>query len=377
MATTAARSTAKNDYGGVFIVAVILVLNVIGLVMVLSASSVESLRAYGSSWFFFERQIAWVAAGAAMFIVGVRFDHQRLRRLAAPMLLLALALVLVPGFGVSVYGSRRWLGSGAVRFQPSELAKLALAVFVAHLFCRRAEQKRTDLPFSPYPALVALGLVVVLVMGQPDMGTALVMTLMVGAMVFVAGAPLKTMAAMAGAAMSVALLAGLVAPYRRARLMSFLHPFNDHSNTGYQVVQSLVGVSSGRYVGVGLGASRAKWGFLPNAHTDFIFAIIGEELGLLGTLLVVGLFAALTFLGVRTAIRASDRFSTLLAVGITTWIAGQAAINIGAVIGLVPVTGVPLPFVSFGGSALLFTMAGAGILVNIASRSRATRDVVR
>jgi cell division protein FtsW len=219
--------------------------------------------------------------------------------------------------------------------------------------------------------LVALGMVLVLVMAQPDMGTGLVMAMMVMAMVFVAGAPLRTMAGVTAAGVSVALLAGMIAPYRRARLMSFLHPFSDHSNTGYQMVQSLVGVSSGRYVGVGLGASRAKWGFLPNAHTDFIFAIIGEELGLLGTILVVGLFAALTFLGVRTALRAPDRYSALLAVGITTWIAGQAAINIGAVIGLVPVTGVPLPFVSFGGSALLFSMAGTGVLVNIASRSRA------
>jgi cell division protein FtsW len=197
------------------------------------------------------------------------------------------------------------------------------------------------------------------------------MSLMVLAMAFVAGAPLKTMAGVAMSGVTLALAIGMVAPYRRARLMSFLHPFNDHSNAGYQVVQSLVGVASGGPVGVGLGASRAKWGFLPNAHTDFIFAIIGEELGLLGTLLVVALFAALTVLGVRTAIRAPDRFATLLAAGITTWIAGQAAINIGAVIGLVPVTGVPLPFVSFGGSALLFTMGAAGILVNIASRSRA------
>ncbi len=225
---------------------------------------------------------------------------------------------------------------------------------------------------SPYPAVVALGLVVVLVMGQPDMGTALVLSVMVGGMAFIAGAPLKTMAGLFTAGVSVALLAGLVAPYRRARLMSFLDPFNDHSNTGYQVVQSLVGVSSGRFVGVGLGASRAKWGFLPNAHTDFIFAIIGEELGLLGTRARRRL--------VRRADRSSayePRFGPAIRSprcwpsGITTWIAGQATINIGAVIGLVPVTGVPLPFVSFGGSALLFTMCAAGILVNIASRSRA------
>jgi cell division protein FtsW len=370
-ASATAQQNAPRDFGPVFIVAVVVVLNVIGLVMVLSASSVESLREYGSSWFFFERQIAWVAAGAGMFIIGVRFDHRRLRAIAVPLLLVAvslLLLVLVPGLGVTVYGSRRWLGSGAVRFQPSELAKLALAVFIAHLLTRHAELKRAE--FSPYPALVALGVVIALVMGEPDMGTALVMALMVGAMLFIAGAPLKTMATIGGGGAALAFLIGIVAPYRRARLMSFMHPFSDHSNSGYQVVQSLVGVASGGLFGVGLGASRAKWGFLPNAHTDFIFAIIGEELGLLGTLLVVGLFAALTFLGVRTAIRSNDMFSKLLAAGITTWIAGQAVVNIGAVIGLLPVTGVPLPFVSFGGSALLFSMCATGVLVNIASRNR-------
>jgi cell division protein FtsW len=363
---------AARDHGPALLVGIIVVLNVIGLVMVLSASSVESLRQYGSSWFFFQRQVAWVAAGAGMFIVGVRFDHHRLRRIAAPMLLVALALlvlVLIPGFGVTVYGSRRWLGSGSVRFQPSELAKLALVVFVAHLFSRPTDA-RGGPAISPYPAFLALGAVVILVMGQPDMGTALVLALIVFAIAFAAGAPLKAMTGIALAGASIALTAGLVAPYRRARLMSFMHPFSDHTNSGYQVVQSLVGVASGRYSGVGLGASRAKWGFLPNAHTDFIFAIIGEELGLVGTILVVALFLALAILGVRTAIRADDRFSTLLALGITTWIAGQAIVNIGAVIGLLPVTGVPLPFVSFGGSALLFTMAAAGILVSIASRTR-------
>ena len=368
---TRGEKRERVDHAATMIVIVVVVLNLVGLVMVLSASSVESLRAYGSSWFFFQRQVAWVAAGAGLFILGMRIDHLRLRRGAGPMLLVAvllLLLVLMPGFGVEVNGSRRWLGSGTFRFQPSEVAKLALVVFVAHVFSRDRERRR-DRSVSPYPALVTLGVLVALVMGEPDMGTALVMTLIVFAMAFVAGAPLKTMATVSLSGISLALMIGLVAPYRRARLMSFLHPFDDHSNTGYQVVQSLVGVASGKYTGVGLGASRAKYGFLPNSHTDFIFAIIGEELGLLGTLLVVSLFGALTFLGIRTAIRARDPFSSLLAAGITTWIAGQAFINIGAVIGLVPVTGVPLPFVSFGGSALLFTMAASGVLVNIARRT--------
>jgi cell division protein FtsW len=167
-----------------------------------------------------------------------------------------------------------------------------------------------------------------------------------------------------------ALLLGLVEGYRRARLFSFLNPWKDAGNTGYQIVQSLVGLASGHWTGLGLGASRAKWGFLPNAYTDFIFAIIGEELGLLGTLLVIGLFAAFAVLGVRTALKAPDRFGALLAAGITAWVVGQALINIGAVIGVLPVTGVPLPFVSFGGSSLVITMGAAGILLNIARQTR-------
>lgn len=367
---TRARPSTGVDHAGTAIIGVVALLNLVGLVMVLSASSVESLREYGSSWFFFQRQLAWVGAGVGMFLIGLRLDHQRLRRIAAPMLLVAAALlllVLVPGFGVEVNGSRRWLGTGAIRFQPSEVAKLALVVFVAHVLALHRDRDPRN-PVSPYPALITLGILAVLVMGEPDMGTTLVMTLMVFAMIFVAGAPLKSMAGIGVSGIALALMIGMVAPYRRARLMSFMNPFEDHSNTGYQVVQSLVGVASGNYTGVGLGASRAKWGFLPNAHTDFIFAIIGEELGLIGTTLVVVLFGALTFFGIRTAIRARDPFASLLAVGITTWIAGQAFINIGAVIGLLPVTGVPLPFVSFGGSALLFTMAATGVLVNIARR---------
>jgi cell division protein FtsW len=369
------RQPKQSDHGPLLIVIVIVILNLFGLVMVLSASSVESLREYGSSWFFFERQVLYVGAGAGLFIIGTRIDPHRLRRVAAPLLLVALALlvlVLVPGLGVSVNGSRRWLGAGPLRFQPSEVAKLALIVFVAHLFARAGETRsRSPEPVSPYPALIALGAVVILVMGEPDMGTALVMAIAVGALALVAGAPLRTMAGIGTVGVSLAFLVGMVEPYRRARLMSFRHPFSDHTNTGYQVVQSLVGVASGGPGGVGLGASRAKWGFLPNAHTDFIFAIIGEELGLIGTLLVVALFAVLAVLGIRAALRAPDRYTMLLAAGITTWICGQALINIGAVIGLLPVTGVPLPFVSFGGSALLFTMAAAGLLVNIAARARA------
>jgi cell division protein FtsW len=344
---------------------------VVGLVMVLSASSVQALRDFGSSWVVFQRQAMWVVIGTVALLLAVRTDYRRWRRPAVPFVLLALGLlvvVLVPGLGVSVRGSSRWLGSGQFRVQPSEFAKLAVLLFTADLLARRGAKgtPRTALR----PVLLVFGLAAFLVMGQPDMGTTLVLSCIVLSLLFVGGVELRTLGGLVGVATASALLLGLVEGYRRARLFSFLNPWKDAGNTGYQIVQSLVGLASGHWTGLGLGASRAKWGFLPNAYTDFIFAIIGEELGLIGTLLVIGLFAAFAVLGVRTALKAPDRFGALLAAGITAWVVGQALINIGAVIGVLPVTGVPLPFVSFGGSSLVITMGAAGILLNVARQTR-------
>jgi cell division protein FtsW len=313
----------------------------------------------------------WVLIGAVALFLAVRTDYRRWRRPAVPLALLALALlvvVLVPGLGVSVRGSSRWLGSGQFRMQPSEFAKLAILLFTADLLARRGS--KGDLRTAVRPVLLVFSLSALLVMAQPDMGTTLVLSCIVLSLLFVAGVELRTLGKLMGVAAGGALLLGLVESYRRARLFSFLNPWKDAGNTGYQIVQSLVGLGSGGITGLGLGASRAKWGFLPNAYTDFIFAIIGEELGLVGTLLVIGLFAAFAVLGVRIALKAPDRFGALLAAGITAWVVGQALINIGAVIGVLPVTGVPLPFVSFGGSSLVITMASAGILLNIARQTR-------
>jgi cell division protein FtsW len=340
--------------------------------MVLSASSVQALRLYGSSWYMFKRQLIWVALGGVALAVATRVDYRRWHRAALPLALVSLGLlvlVLVPHTGISVRGSSRWVGYGDFRVQPSELAKLALLLFTADVLARRvalsADRRRLR------PVLLVLVAVVGLVMAQPDMGTTLVIGCVVLALLFVAGTPLPTLARLMGLSVLTALVLGMLESYRRARLFSFLNPWKDAGNTGYQIVQSLVGLASGHWTGVGLGASRAKWGFLPNAHTDFIFAIIGEELGLLGTLLVIALFVAFAVLGVRIAARAPDRFGTLVAAGVTTWVVGQALINIGAVVGVLPVTGVPLPFISFGGSSLVITMAAVGILLNVARQGRA------
>jgi cell division protein FtsW len=216
------------------------------------------------------------------------------------------------------------------------------------------------------PVVVVAGALGGLVLLQPDMGTAMVLVLIVLVELFVAGLPLIRMAAVFVTSSAGAVVLAMGAGYRRGRVSGFLNPWADVSNTGYQVAQSLVALGTGHVGGVGLGASRAKWGFLPNAHTDFIFAIVGEELGLVGTLLVLGLFAAFAVLGVRVALRAPDRFGMLMATGITAWVVGQALVNMGAVTGMLPVTGVPLPFLSFGGTSLVVSMASVGILLNVA-----------
>ena len=353
------------------LLALVVVLNVIGVVMVLSASSVNALKAYGSSWVIFERELMWVAFGVVALLAGIRIDYRHWRRLGLPLLaatVVLLALVVVPGVGTNVYGSSRWFRLGSFSLQPSELAKLGLVLVVADLLTRRADRV-ADSRAVVKPVLLIFGLIALLVMAQPDMGTTLVLASIVLTLLFIGGASGRTLAKVGAGAVGSALLLARLEPYRWARMLSFRKPFADYHKNGYQLAQSLVGLGSGRYLGVGLGASRAKWGFLPNAHTDFIFAIIGEELGLAGAVLVVALFAALALFGVRTATRAPDRFGMLVAAGITTWVVVQAIINIGAVIGMLPITGVPLPFVSFGGSSLVITMAAMGILLNIARRS--------
>lgn len=382
------KSTAKRqtpsaaDRTAVALFAVVIVLNIIGLVMVLSASSAQALRTTGSSWYYFVRQLAFSGVGAAAFVMCARVDYRRWAR--GRMLLLGssavmLVLVLVPGVGIRVAGSSRWLGVGVVRIQPSEFAKLALAVFAADLLARRAH--RTNDPQATLrPVLAMFAAFAFLLMLQPDMGTTMVAGGIVVAVLFVAGVPMGSMMKLCAGAAFAALALARLEPYRWRRMTAFLDPWADPGNTGYQAAQGLVALGTGGWFGIGLGEGRAKRGFLPAAHTDFIYAVIGEELGLLGTLLVVALIVAFGILGVRTALRSPDRFGMLLAAGLTAWIVGQAFINIAAVVGLVPITGVPLPFVSAGGSSLVICMAATGILLNIATapnRAAAQRGRVR
>jgi cell division protein FtsW len=274
----------------------------------------------------------------------------------------------VPGIGDSAGGSSRWIGFGMFQLQPSELMKLALAVFAADLLTRRTQP--SDPKMVIVPVLAVLGISGALILKQPDMGTAMVLGCIAFGVLFMGGVPMAPMIKILGGLAALALIAGLADPYRRDRILSFLNVGANRSGSGYQVWQSLIGLGSGHIFGLGLGGGREKYGTLPNAHTDFIFSVVGEELGLVGAVVLLGLFFTLAWFGLRAAIRAPDRFGSLLAVGITTWITSQAIINIGAVIGVLPVTGIPLPFISFGGSSLIITMAAFGILINIAAHER-------
>ena len=364
-----ARRRSKTYVG---LLAIITTLNLLGLVMVLSASSVVALDDYGSSWYVVMRQTMWLALGTIACVVVLRVDYHRWRRLATPGLLLTtvlLVLVLVPGIGITVNGASRWLGYGPLSLQPSELAKLTILLFAADLLARRAAWM-DNVRLTLVPVTAVFGTIALLLMLQPNLGTTLVLGSMVLSLLYVAGTPLLPLTGLAAAGAVLASGLALWAPYRRARVLAFLDPWADYQNTGYQNIQSLVGVASGGITGTGLGESRAKWGFLPYAHTDFIFAIIGEELGLIGALVVVALFVGLCLLGARAALLAPDRFGMLLAAGVTVWFGVQAFVNIGAVIGILPITGVPLPFVSYGGSSLLFGMIGAGLLLNVARQAQ-------
>jgi cell division protein FtsW len=302
-------------------------------------------------------------------------DRRRsLRRFVTPLIVVAtvmLVAVLVPGLGKSAGGSSRWIGAGPITLQPSELTKLVFALFLADLVERRegcADHARELVR----PIAVVVAFLGILILKQPDMGTAVVLVCMTIGALYVGGVSRRILGATAAAALALGGAVALAAPYRRARLFSFLDPFGHASGTGYQVVQSLVALGSGHLGGTGVGSSAAIWGWLPNAQTDFVFAVIGNQLGFVGAFLVIAAFAWLGWLGIRIAAHASDRFSSLLAAVITCWIVCQAMINIGGVIGTLPETGIPLPFVSAGGSSLVVLLGATGLLVSIARRSAAT-----
>ena len=351
---------------------VVLGIAILGLIMILSASSHTALETRGSTWFWFHRQLIWFGAGLAALFLGMRVHYHTLKKIAKPLLLvsaLLMVLVLVPQLGITSNGATRWLGIGSISIQPVELVKLSLIIYFAQLLDFRRDRVK-DPKMGMYPVFVVLAFFLVLLLLQPDLGSSIVLGVVSIAILYAAGAAILPLSLWTGGAMVSVLLLSLQASYRRRRLLAFLDPWDDPLNTGYQTIQSLVAVASGGVWGRGLGAGRAKWGYLPYAHTDFIFSVIAEELGLVGAGLLLAAFATLSIGGILVAIRAPDMYGTILSTGIIVWIMSQTFLNIGAAVGSLPITGVPLPLVSFGGSSLVVTMAAVGILLNVARHSK-------
>ncbi len=370
------RDFRTPDASSGMLLVLVLLFNLLGLVMVLSASSVTGISEGANPRAYFDRQLLGLALGVVAFIITSRIHYSFWARVAQPAMFGTYAALFgVLLFGVKVDGARRWLDFGPLRFQPSELAKLTMVLFIAHLLSTR-EAHIGDPRRSLNAVLVFFVPLAALVFAEPDLGTTIILAAIMLSMLFVAGVPLRPLFVLGGIGVACATAAAFAQPYRVRRLIAVSDPWSDPTGAGWQTLQSLTGLANGGLNGVGLGQSRVKWGYLPNSHTDFIYAIIGEELGLLGALVVLAAVLLLGVLGYRTAMRASDLFGQLLAGGITSWFMVQAFVNIGGVVGLVPITGVTLPFVSFGASSLLVTMAAAGLLLNI-SRDAAAGDAAR
>src|ERR671935_502872 len=346
-----------------------------GLVMVYSATSASAALENGDPAYYVKRQAIYAALGLALMFVFARLRFQVLRRLAPVLVVTSLALLAaVLVLGSAVNGARRWISFGPAVFQPSELAKLALAVWAAGYLTRRRPPQRLAELWRPIGLLTAV--FCVLLLAEPELGTAIAILLMLAAMLLVAGTPVRTLGAGLSIAGFVSLLAVWFEPYRRARLFSFVNPWHDAQGAGYQTVQAIIGLGSGGIFGRRLGQSIENADFLPEAHTDMIFAIIGEELGLVGATAVILAYAAFAYAGLRIALSCKDPFGKRLAAGLTVLVCGQAAINLAAVMGIAPLTGIPLPFVSYGGSSLVVALVSVGILLNIAEDAGARRASV-
>jgi cell division protein FtsW len=345
---------------------VVLALTLLGIAMVFSASGMRALDALGDPRYFLGWQSLWALLGLVGMVIATRIDYHRYRSLALPLLVVAivlLALVLIPAIGTNVNGASRWLRVGPVGLQPAEFAKLALIIYLAAwLGARRDRITSSGVMIG---VLAVTGILTGLIFLEPDLGTAIVIGTIALVMYFAAGARLGVLAAFGSLAVVLALAAAMTSEYRLQRILTFLDPWKDPRDSGYQAIQSLYGLALGGLFGEGLGAGREKFGYLPFPYTDSIFAILGDELGLAGTLFVIVLFLVLGYRGVRIALRAPDAMGALVATGITTWLVFQAWVNMAVVASLLPMTGITLPFISYGGSSLCVGLISVGILLNV------------
>ncbi|HEX6989146.1 MAG TPA: putative lipid II flippase FtsW [Bacillota bacterium] len=354
------------------LVAVVVLLLGIGVLMVFSSSFVRAQQSLGDPYYYFKRQSLWLVVGVTAMVLVSQVQYWHWRVLARPLLMLTfltLVLVIIPGVGQLEGGARRWLGVGPLSFQPSELAKLTLVIFLASHFARlQGRMGRAGPVYLPFLGVVgATGLLIML---QPDLGTAVAITATAMVMLFVAGAPILQIAGLVLAAVPLGVYLVFSEEYRARRILAFLNPEADPLGSGFHILQSLYALGSGGLFGVGFFEGRQKFYYLPAQHTDFIFAVLGEELGFLGTVAVVLLFAMVAWRGYRIAATAPDAFASMLAAGLTTLIVLQAIINIGVVTASLPITGISLPFVSYGGSSLVVSLTAVGILVNISKHAQ-------
>ena len=370
-----ARRLARRDLG--LLCGSAGALTVVGLVMVLSAGSVSAAQGYdGNSFWYFQRQVlyAGVGIGAGLFVA--RVSPRIWRGLGVPILAVAGVLMLIaahPSSGTSLYGASRWIDLGPITLQPSELAKLALLIWASAYLSKRAAPMTLQELARPIGALA--GIYCVLILAEPDLGTTVAIVVMLAAILLVSGTPPRPLLLAGGAASLVTIAAVWFEPYRRARIFSFLNPWKDPQGAGFQIVQALIALASGGIFGSGLGNGVIKYNYLPEAHTDMILAVVGEELGLVGITLVVAAYVALAWAGLNVALSCNDPFGKRLAAGIVALVCGQALINLAAVLGLAPLTGIPLPFISYGGSSLVIALVSVGILLNIAGAHAAAVEV--
>jgi cell division protein FtsW len=369
--TTSSRAAKKRVPMDHTLLIVTMVLALVGLVMVFSASAVVAGNRFHDSGYFLKRQLAWLAFGFVLLHIASRVDYIWWKRLSVPLLglmTLLLVMVLVPSLGVAAKGARRWLRLGPISIQPAEMVKLVAVIYLAAYLTKKEDLIRS---FSSglLPVLLVIGVLCGLVLLEPDLGTVVVIGLVTIGLLFLGGAELKHLLGLGLCAMPVVLVLVLGSSYRRQRLLTFLAPWKDPSNAGFQITQSFLAFGSGGPFGVGLGEGKQKLFFLPEAHTDFVLALVGEELGLVGTSAIVLLFTLFVVRGFQIAARARMPFGRYLGIGITLLIGGQALVNAAVATGMLPTKGLTLPFVSYGGSSLVVSLLAVGILLNI-SRDR-------
>lgn len=364
------RTGESPDYA---LMLTVFALIIFGLIMVSSASVVIAYEGWGDKYYFLKHQFFYgIIPGVIGWIIAQKINYQHLRKIAFPALvvtLVLLILVFAPGIGAGYKGANRWVNLGLFQFQPTELAKIAFIIYLAAWLSKKGMMVR-DISLGFIPFLSVMGVITFLIALQPDIGTLVVIALTGCTVYFVAGGRIRHLFLIALIALVILFLLIEIAPYRKARFTVFLHPEIDPKGVGYQVNQALMAIGSGGIFGLGLGHSRQKYNYLPEPAGDTIFSIIGEELGFIGISVLLVLFFILVIRGFQAASRAPDFFGRFLAVGITSWFIFQALIHIGANLSLIPLTGVPLPFISYGGSALTFSLIGLGILLNVSKHSQ-------